>query len=273
MPTLGRRPPEEAKQNGHLPPSTIAAQIVDDHLTQGRIHPKHQDREKFRRLLREILHTDENSQDSNRLIETNSDVNCRLIYVVIRAGLELSLNEDPFEKKCDLITQALESLSVVELTLQRCSDVLFSILEGRDSDPHLDGPLFLWLLPRLFIILGRSHFNEIHLGILNVMKTILITERKCRPQKKPQLVLQYMQGCIKGRWGKGIKESAYRTWLISFSKTCSSMSKSRFKVQAVSESQRCRPWQRLQMFSHFKQDKIMYVALSRYVYKIKLKQV
>lgn len=202
MPTLGRRPPEEVKQSGHLPPSTIAAQIVDDHSTQGRNHPKHQDREKFRRLLREILNTDENSQDSDHLIETNSDVNCRLIYVVIRAGLEPSLSEDPFEKQGDLITQALESLSVVELTLQRFPEVLFSILEGRDSDPLLDGPLFLWLLPRLFMIIGRSIDNKIPLGILNVLKTILITERKCRPQKKPQIVLQYMQGCIQGRSGK-----------------------------------------------------------------------
>lgn len=197
MPAPIQTVPEKARQNGDFPASTIAAQIVDDHLTRGRIHPKHQDREKFRRLLREILYSDENTDEVTRVIETDNNVNCRLIYVVVRAGLEPALNEDPFEKKDELIKQALESLSVVELTLQRSPDVLFSVLEGRESDPQLDGPLFLWLVPRLSIMLGRTKDKEIHEGILRVLKTTLVMERKCRPQLKPQLVLKYIQGCIK----------------------------------------------------------------------------
>lgn len=190
----------EAINNGEPPASTLAAQIVDD-LTRGKPNPKHQDQVRFRSLLREILDT--NNEDGDEIvqgIETNTDVNCRLIYVVIRAGLEASFNGDPFEKQDELNKQALESLSVVELTLRRCPNVLFTVLERGETDLQLDGPLYLWLVPRLFMILGRNEDREVRLGVLRVLQTTLLVGRKGHPkQLKFQLVLKYIQGCVKGQ--------------------------------------------------------------------------
>lgn len=191
---------KETVNNGEPPASTLAALIVDD-LTRGKTHPKHQDREKFRNLLREILDT--NNEHSGVIvqgIEKNTNVNSRLIYVVIRAGLEASFNGDPFEKQDELNNQALESLSVVELTLRQCPEVLFTVLERGETDLQLDGPLYLWLIPRLFSVLGRNEDRQVRLSVLRVLQTTLSVGRKGHPKPvKFQLVLKYIQGCVKGQ--------------------------------------------------------------------------
>lgn len=196
----GQNAAKETINNGEPPASTLAAQIVDD-LTRGKNHPKHQDQERFRSLLREILDT--NNEDGDVItqgIEKNTNVNCRLIYVVIRAGLEASFNGDPFEKQDELNKQAVESLSVVQLTLRRCPEVLFTVLERGETDLQLDGPLYLWLVPRLFTILGHNEDREVRLGVLRVLQTTLLVGRKGHlKQIKFQLVLKYIQGCVKGQ--------------------------------------------------------------------------
>lgn len=191
--------PNETLRNGDSPASTLAAQIVDN-LARAKNHPKHQDQGQFRKLLREILDTDEDGDEATRATETNISVNCRLIYVVIRAGLEASFNQDPFVKQDGWIKQALESLSVVELTLRRCPGVLFSILKGCETDLQLESPLYLWLLPRLFIILIRIDNKEVRLGVLQVFRTVLMVEKRDHfNHLKLQSVLKYVQGCINGQ--------------------------------------------------------------------------
>lgn len=196
----GQNASKETMNNGNPPASTLAAQIVDD-LTRGKTQPNHQDQERFRSLLREIL--DANNEDGEEItqgVETNTNVNCRLIYVVIRAGLEASLNEDPFKNQAELNKQALESLSVVELTLRRSPEVLFSAPERTETDLQLHGPLYLWLVPRLFNVLGRNEDREVRLGVLRVLQTSVLVGRKGHlKQIKVQLVLKYIQGCIKGK--------------------------------------------------------------------------
>ena len=195
----GLNVPNETLRNGDSPASTLAAQIVDN-LARAKNHPKHQDQERFRKLLREILDTDEDGDEATRVTETNTSVNCRLIYVVIRAGLEVSFNQDPFVKQDGWIKQALESLSVVGLTLRRCPGVLFSILEGCETDLQFESPLYLWLVPRLFIILVRIENKEVRVGVLQVLRKVLIVEKRDHLNNlKLQSVLKYVQGCVNGQ--------------------------------------------------------------------------
>lgn len=196
---------KDSPENEEPPASTLAAQIVDD-LTRNEIQPKHQDREKFRRLLREILDTDDDSEETGRVIEINPKINSRLIYVVVRVGLEASFNGDPFENQDDLNKQAVESLAVVELTLQRCPAVLFSVLGQCGIDLQFAGPFYLWLVPRLFIILGRTHDQDLLLGVYKVLKLILMVEEEGNIRQVQQnLVLKYFQGCVKGLWEQEFK--------------------------------------------------------------------
>lgn len=187
--------PAILRQNGGNPPaSTVAAQIVEN-LTQGQYPARQPDKEEFQRLLQEILNPDDDGDEIAESIETNVDVNCRLIYVVVRAGLEPLSNQESFEEHDDLHKQAIASLSVVELTVRRSPGVLFSTIHG----PQQVGPLYLWLLPRLFIILGSTKDKDIRRCVCEAIKTGLVAERANFRQNKFLLVQKYLQGCIKGQ--------------------------------------------------------------------------
>lgn len=184
--------------NDDLAASTFAAQIVDN-LSSGKFSSKNEDREKFRKLLQEILHTDDDGDEITEAVEKNVDVNHRLIYVVVRAGLESLLNEDPFIDRDELKKQAVESLSVVELTVRRSPEVLFSVLQRPETDLQITGPLYLWLIPKLFIVLVRIEDDDVRQKILQVIQTAIVSESKAwLHQYKFSLTLTYIQGCIKG---------------------------------------------------------------------------
>lgn len=184
--------------SGDFPTSTVA-QIVDS-LSQRKINPNHEDREKLQRLLQEILHTDDEREEAVETIETRVDINHRLIYVVVRVGLESLLSDDPFSDTNELKKQVNESLSVVELTLQRSPEVLFSVIQGHGINLPHSGPLYLWLIPRLFTLLTQIEDRDIFLRTLQVLQTALGVERKPSLQQgRFQVILRYTQGCIKGK--------------------------------------------------------------------------
>lgn len=187
------------RQNGGNPPaSTVAAQIVEN-LTQGQYPARQPDKAEFQRLLHEILNPDDDGDgdgdDVAESIGTNVDVNCRLIYVVVRAGLDALSNQDAFEDEDEIHKQAVASLSVVELTVRRSPEVLLSTLHG----PPQVGCLYLWLVPRLFIILGSTEAKDIRRHICEVFKTILLAGKASFNQNKFLVVQKYLQGCIKGQ--------------------------------------------------------------------------
>ena len=181
------------------PPSTLAAQIVNS-LSKRKDHSKHQDQESFTQLLREILDAgDENDRQSDS-IETNVEVNHKIIYVVVKSGIEVLFRDDPFNKKADLVKQGLSSLAVIGLTIRRSPEVLFFRINGYEPDPKLGGPLFLWLVPAFLSILAWDGDREIHKSTLQVLRTILNIERKTHSRGfKPQSILKFVQGCVKGK--------------------------------------------------------------------------
>ena len=183
------------RQNGGNPPaSTVAAQIVEN-LTQGQYPARQPDKEEFRRLLQEILNPDDDGDDVAESIEINVDVNCRLIYVVVRAGLDSLSNQDAFEDEDELQKQALASLSVVELTVRRSPEVLLSTLHG----PQQVGSLYLWLVPKLFVVVGSTEDKDMRRRICEVFKTTLLSGKATLKQNKFLVVRKYLQGCIKGQ--------------------------------------------------------------------------
>lgn len=183
------------RQNGANPPaSTVAAQIVEN-LTQGQYPARQPDKEEFQRLLQEILNPDDDGDDIAESIETNVDVNCRLIYVVVRAGLESLSNPDGFEDLDEIHKQAIASLAVVQLTVRRSPEVLLSTLHG----PQQVGSLYLWLVPRLFILLGSTEDYDIRRRICETVKTTLTAGKASFKQNKFLLIQKYLQGCIKGQ--------------------------------------------------------------------------
>ena len=90
--------------NGGVPPSTIAAQIVNNH-SNANAQKEPGTKAVFGQLLNEYL--SDPSTD-----EPDSQLNAQLIYVVTEAGLDVLLQENPFAQNL-LIPQATRSKSVV----------------------------------------------------------------------------------------------------------------------------------------------------------------
>ena len=186
-------------QTDDPPPSTLAAQIVDS-LTKRKTHSKHRDQESFQQLLREILDAGDEQNGHSESIETNVEVNHKIIYVVVRSGIEVLFNDDPFNKRDDLSKQSLSSLAVIGLTIRRSPEVLFFKPKAQEFDPKLGGPLFLWLVSILLNVLAREENRDIQAATVQLLQTILKLERKTHFRGiKPQTILQFIQGCIKGK--------------------------------------------------------------------------
>ncbi|KAK5125692.1 hypothetical protein LTR85_011966 [Meristemomyces frigidus] len=135
--------------NGDLPPpSTLAAQIVQNQ-TRPAAPQQNGENPTFPKLLHAILNDPAAAQ------ETDPQVNVQLIDVVAEAGLApLALN-NPFAQHDVLISQANDSLAVIEKTIKRQPELLLTPI--REDGP----PLALPLLARLIAICGRSKCQDL----------------------------------------------------------------------------------------------------------------
>ena len=185
--------------NGGQPPaSTFAAQIVDN-LTNKKAHKNPSNQAILRQLLREILDADQAEYPPAGTIETNIEVNQHLIYVISRAGLESIQDDNPFEVQKDVHAQALDSLSVIDLTIRRCPDVLFSVPEESNVRNRPTGPVFLWLVPQMINLLDDKTNEEIRIGAEKILRLSLsLQTRSIASKTRLHAVFKYIQGCIKG---------------------------------------------------------------------------
>ena len=185
-------------QNVEQPRSTLAAQLVS-HFTDGRRLSNNQDEEAFGQLLREILGSENGQLVRTEPLDTDSDVDCKLIYVIVKAGLEKVTSNNPPNSQSELSRQATDSLAAINFTIKRNPGVLYVAPEFRELDPRPIGPLYLWLLPKLLALTGCLQASVTVDGVLGLLTTFLINERKTHVRKvNAHPVLKYMKGCING---------------------------------------------------------------------------
>lgn len=111
-----------------VPPSTLAAQIVEQHSTGRR---KQVENSTFRQLLEEIRLTPS-------AVENDFESNVKLISVVADAGLDATALKDPFGDIRDTENQIVACLHVIEIAIKRTPSVLSrSIASPDDADFRL----------------------------------------------------------------------------------------------------------------------------------------
>lgn len=137
------------QRNGEAPPSTLAAQIVQNQTRPPAAAQQHGQAATFSELLHEILH------NPFATPETDINVNVTLINVVAEAGLAPLAEGNPFAQWDVLIPQAVDSLKVIEATVKRQPEVLFAPI-GPDGSP-----LLLPLLARLVAVCGRQKCEKL----------------------------------------------------------------------------------------------------------------
>ena len=195
----GRAVVDQLPQNAEPPQSTLTAQLVS-HFTDGKKHPKYQDEETFGQLLREILGTESGQVVHPESLEKDCDMDSKLIYVIVKAGLGKATSNDPFNGNAELSRQATDSLAAINITLKRNPEVLFVAPQFQELDPRPIGPLYLWLMPKLLALTGCLQDSGTIDGVLRVLMTFLVNERKTHARKVYlHPVLKYMKGCINGQ--------------------------------------------------------------------------
>jgi serine/threonine-protein kinase ATR len=152
----------QSQFNGAPPPSTIAAQIVNDH---SRLDPNQRTEQKapFGQLLKEIL------RDPSS-IEDDSDVNAKLISAVARRGLDV-LQYDNLFNRDNLVAEAIDSLLVIEVIIQRYPGLLLYQTSTEDDSP---GPcVFLWLIPKIVSFVGKIRLSSLQTDLQRLLTTCL----------------------------------------------------------------------------------------------------
>ena len=192
---------ESLQANGDPPPSTFAAQIVQNLTSHGRRSGRGTSPSHLRQLLQRILDGDRSDDPQAGTIETDLDVNFRLIYVIVRAGLEILSSPNPFDDEEDIKYQALDCLAVISLTIKRSPKVLFHAPGPHEPDVGPKGPLFLWLIPQLIGLLRPNSDKRLLDAVMTVLKAALVARSGSLSLKsRTNPVLKYIRGCLNGLW-------------------------------------------------------------------------
>lgn len=198
----------EGYSNGEPPPSTYAAQIVDNLTSARRRSGSTGNQGHLRQLLQMILDADQNGDALSGAYETSTEVNHILIYTIVRAGLE-TLSCSPFDDQRDVQVQALNTLAVVDLTIRRCPEVLFCDSQNDNPVVRPVGPLFLWLVPHLVNLLSYETNQDIREGAAEVLSTALkVQTRASTSRTRLHPIVKYLQGCINGRVSSPHRDAA-----------------------------------------------------------------
>lgn len=175
--TANMAPPPLPEGPEVLAPSSIAA--IFQNLSKVNGTPQLADRDEFQQLLAELLGSNDNDPSEVGAFEIDLSVNYRLIYIVTSAGLTILLQDDPFAVQEELVVQAVNSLLVIRMTIQRCPQVLFRPPpdQSQMDEPQQD-PLFLWLLPRLLPLLGHPRGGKLSQDLLETLECIFVATTK-----------------------------------------------------------------------------------------------
>ncbi|GME37014.1 Phosphatidylinositol 3-/4-kinase catalytic [Neofusicoccum parvum] len=142
-----------------VPPSTIAAQIVNNHSRANETQEP-QNNALFGQLLQEFL-TDPSAE------APDVRLNLQLVSVVVEAGFNALLKENPFGRDV-LLSQAKDGISVIRITIERNPELLF-YHDQENEDSASQPPLVARLLPTLFSLLSRPSLELLHADLRDLL--------------------------------------------------------------------------------------------------------
>ena len=170
------------------PPSTIAAQIVKNQAPE-QLNQDPQNKELFGKLLQDYLQ-DPSSED------VNLSLSSQLIAVVCKAGLDVLFEDNPFSSHT-AEPQAIDSLSVIQLTVQKTPRLLFYEEQGEIDVQN--PPLLVWLFPKLLALLGLAQFKRVQESVQRLLTVCLrITTKLADAYRNALAIIGLYQACIDG---------------------------------------------------------------------------
>lgn len=157
------------------PPSAIAAHLAPGLSADGWRGPQH-DQESLAQLLREVL----GNQDGQVNLDTDVNVNHKLICVIAKAGLDISKHDDPFSSNDQVEQQTLDCLEVVDVAIRKTPEVLHHTSEPDELGQEIvNAPLFTWLLPQLLSLFGTCTEGAVRNKVFRVLSNIVVAQSHC----------------------------------------------------------------------------------------------
>lgn len=183
-------PVTNGNSNGVPPPSTIAAQIVNNasniHAWQGEAT-----KVSFGELVKEFLQHPNTDEPDAQLVA--------LISVIAEAGLEGLFKDDPFAQDQQR-QQGIDSIAALTFILQQKPHLLLSVREGED-DSISRPPLILWLCPKLLGLLAHAALTYVHEHVHQIMHLCLSALARTSALWRPAAaVSQLYRSCVQSKY-------------------------------------------------------------------------
>ena len=183
--------------NGEPPQSTLAAQLL--HRLDGEQRGSNRDEGTFRQLLQEVL--DVHREPSSTAVSVDNDVtNYKLIFVIVKAGLDPLTRDDPFSGHDEQIQLALDSIKAIDVTLKQTPALLTTTLEEDVQSPVSGTPMLFWLLPKLMHLLSLQRSDTVKTACGRCLRDVLVMETKVHLKGcKSKPLLRYLQTAVTGK--------------------------------------------------------------------------
>lgn len=151
---------------GNPPPSTIAAQIVNNasHTNTHGGHAHSNTKVPFPELLQEFLR-------SPVIDDLDPDLNVQFISTIVEAGLDALHHSNPFalDQPKNL---AIDSIRAIKISICQIPQLLFSSRTA-ESESGPDPPVLLWLFPKLLRLLDPARFDALQEHLQDLLTTCL----------------------------------------------------------------------------------------------------
>ncbi|KAH8661929.1 phosphatidylinositol 3 [Xylariales sp. PMI_506] len=165
-------PTRESYGNGGPPPSTLAAQLVENISASARTSRPDETAElkKFFAIIENV----KNQPDLLKSQEERVEHNHMLIYVYSRVVLEGLRWDDPFSDRAQLRADALRALSFMKVTTRETPEVLLVSHAATAFIFRGQEPLWLWILPKILKLLGHSQCLALTTAIEDFIRDIYV---------------------------------------------------------------------------------------------------
>ena len=193
--------------NGGPPPSTLAAQLVED-IAPSTKSSRSDENVELRGLFAKI----QRIKDNPELLKTAGERiehNHMLIYVYARAVLENIKLDDPFLDRANTRAEVLKAINFLRFTIKETPAVLVHHVEPEAFLFRGQEPLWAWLLPQLLRMLGHAQCLDLQDSIEGFLQYLLLVFARSEELRSaiPPVGL-YLRATLTGRKQRGQVKSS-----------------------------------------------------------------
>lgn len=179
------------------PPSTLAAQLVENISTSARSSRSDENRE-----LKGLFASIQRVKDHPELLVSHADRvehNHMLIYVYCRVALDGIKLDDPFVHRAHVHSETTKAVNFLRFTIKETPSVLIYRTKSEALFHRGEEPLWVWLLPYILRFLGHDLFQELEGSLEGFLQYLfLIVSRTDELWSMGPSFMLYLQTCVAG---------------------------------------------------------------------------